>query len=88
MPGSFEQTVVLPKPLHARPAGQVAQAAAGFADTTIELAVNGRSADARSILAVMALGAVAGTAVRVRASGPDPAGAAAAIVAILIATEE
>jgi phosphotransferase system HPr (HPr) family protein len=80
--------VVLPKHLHARPAGQVAQAAAGFADTSIELAVNGRTADARSILAVMALGAVAGTEVQVRATGADPTGGVAAIVAILTAAEE
>jgi phosphotransferase system HPr (HPr) family protein len=88
MPASFEQTVVLPKHLHARPAGQVARAAAGFADTAIELANGDRSADARSILAVMALGAVAGTPVRVRATGADPAGAGTAVVAILTSDEE
>ena len=42
-----EQIVVLPKHLHARPAGQVAQTAARYADTTIELVADGRSANAR-----------------------------------------
>ena len=88
MPASCEQVVVLPKHLHARPAGLVAQAAARFPDTTIEIVVDGRSADARSILAVMGLGAVAGTEVRVRTAGAAEADAAATVVAILTAAEE
>ena len=88
MPASSEQTVVLPKHLHARPAGLVAQAAARYPDTTIEILVDGRSADARSILAVMGLGAVAGSEVRVRATGGDGADATATVVAILTAPEE
>jgi phosphotransferase system HPr (HPr) family protein len=80
--------VVLPKHLHARPAGLVAQAAARYPDTTIEIFSDGRSADARSILAVMSLGALAGSAVRVRATGDDGADATATVVAILTAAEE
>jgi phosphocarrier protein HPr len=87
MPANSEQVVVLPKHLHARPAGQVVQAAARYVDTTVELVADGRTADARSILAVMGLGAVAGSEVRVRAAGADPDGATAAIVAILVAEE-
>ncbi|HZN16760.1 MAG TPA: HPr family phosphocarrier protein [Micromonosporaceae bacterium] len=83
-----EQVVVLPKHLHARPAGQVAQAAARYPDTTIELSNDHRTANARSILAVMGLGAVTGDQIRVRAAGADPAGAAAAVAAILTAAEE
>jgi phosphotransferase system HPr (HPr) family protein len=79
--------VVLPKHLHARPAGQVVRAAARYRGTTIELVADGRTADARSILAVLALGAVAGSEVRVRASGGDPERAAAEIAAILLADE-
>jgi phosphocarrier protein HPr len=85
---SSEQVVVLPKHLHARPAGQVAQAAARYPDTTIELVADGRTADARSILAVMGLGAVAGSEVRVRATGAEGADAAATVVAILTYAEE
>jgi phosphocarrier protein HPr len=87
MPASSEQTVVLPKHLHARPAGQVVQAAARFAGTTVELVADGRSADARSILAVLGLGAVAGSEIQVRAAGADAEAATAAIVAILTADE-
>jgi phosphocarrier protein HPr len=83
-----EQVVVLPKDLHARPAGQVAQAAGGLTGTTVELVADGRTADARSILAVMGLGAAAGSEVRVRAVGGDAGSALAAIVAILTAAED
>jgi phosphotransferase system HPr (HPr) family protein len=88
MPASSEETVVLPKHLHARPAGLVAQAAARYPDTAIEILTDGKRADARSILAVMGLGAVAGSAVRVRATGGDGADAVATVVAILTAAEE
>src|SRR2546423_9591226 len=37
-----EQVVVLPKHLHARPAGQVAQAAARYPETRIEPGADGR----------------------------------------------
>jgi phosphotransferase system HPr (HPr) family protein len=83
-----EQVVLLPKHLHARPAGQVAQAAARFPDTTIELIADGRGADARSILAVMGLGAVAGSEVRVRTAGTHATSAAATVTAILTAADE
>ena len=56
-----ERTVILPKHLHARPAGQVAQVAGRHADTTIDLAAGNRHANARSVLAVMGLGAVTGS---------------------------
>ena len=83
-----ERVVVLPAHLHARPAGQVAQAAGGLSGTTVELVADGRTADARSILAVMGLGAVAGSRLRVRATGGEAEAAVAAIVAILTATRE
>jgi phosphocarrier protein HPr len=64
---SSERMVVLPKALHARPAGQVARAAARF-EGPVTLAAGERSVDARSVLAVMSLGAVAGAEVLVSAS--------------------
>jgi phosphotransferase system HPr (HPr) family protein len=67
---AVERIVVLPKALHARPAGQVAQAATRL-DSQITLGVGERQIDARSVLAVMGLGAVAGTAVRVGGSNAD-----------------
>jgi phosphotransferase system HPr (HPr) family protein len=78
-----EQGVVLPKHLHARPAGQIARTAARHPATTIELIAGGRHADARSVLAVMGLGAVRGSYVRVVTAGPDADDAADEIVDIL-----
>ena len=76
MPPSSEATVGLPADvaLHARPAAQFVRAAMGF-DAQVLVAANGRTADAKSLLAVLALGATAGTELRLRAEGGD-AGAA------------
>jgi phosphocarrier protein HPr len=82
-----ERTVVLPKHLHARPAGQVAQAAARYPATTIELVAGDRRANARSVLAVMALGAVSGTEVRVIVAGLYADVVADAVVDILRSPE-
>jgi phosphotransferase system HPr (HPr) family protein len=68
--------------LHARPAGRLTRAAAGFSAVTT-LVAGERSASARSVLAVMALGATAGTEVSVRAVGADAAAAAEALAAVL-----
>ncbi|HZB48225.1 MAG TPA: HPr family phosphocarrier protein [Mycobacteriales bacterium] len=79
---SAQRSVVLPADLHARPAGRLTRAATGFAAVTT-LVAGERSASARSVLAVMALGATAGTEVSVRAVGADAAAAAEALAAIL-----
>jgi phosphotransferase system HPr (HPr) family protein len=78
-----ERTVILPKHLHARPAGQVAQAAARHPDTAIELAAGTRRANARSVLAVMGLGAVTGNEVRIAVAGPSAEAVADEICQIL-----
>jgi phosphocarrier protein HPr len=83
-----ERTVVLPKHLHARPAGQIAQAAARHQTTTIDLVAGARRANARSVLAVMALGAVSGSEVHVSVTGEGRAAALTEIVEILLAPEE
>jgi phosphocarrier protein HPr len=69
---SSEVVVVLPDDvaLHARPAAQFVRTAVGFS-SDIAIAVNGREADAKSLLAVLALGAEAGTKLRLTASGDD-----------------
>jgi phosphotransferase system HPr (HPr) family protein len=82
MPESCEQTVTLTGDLHARPAGALAVAAAKFA-SDVELTVGASRADAKSVLAVMGLGAASGQAVTVRAAGPDAAEAVAALIGIL-----
>jgi phosphotransferase system HPr (HPr) family protein len=82
VPGGASRAVSLVHDLHARPAGQVAQAAARH-DATVELVAGAKRANARSVLAVMSLGAVAGTSVLVAATGPAAGDAVAEIAAIL-----
>lgn len=82
MLANCEQEITLTGDLHARPAGALAVAAARFA-ATVSLTVGASSADAKSVLGVMGLGATSGQHVLVAAQGPDAAEAVAAIVAIL-----
>ena len=91
MSASSDQTaeayVVLPADLHARPAGQVTKAATAY-DAQVWLAAPERpEVDARSVLAVMGLGAVAGQSVRVRAAGRQALEAVDAVVSVLSAAE-
>jgi phosphocarrier protein HPr len=81
---SVEAQVVLSADLHARPAGQVSKMVATF-DAQVRLDLGDRTADARSVLAVMALGAVTGDTVSVRAGGAQAAEATEAVAAILTA---
>jgi phosphotransferase system HPr (HPr) family protein len=60
--------------LHARPAADFVRTAMGFA-AGIQVGANGREADAKSLLTVLALGAKGGTELRLTATGED-AGAA------------
>ncbi|MEA2496515.1 MAG: phosphocarrier protein HPr [Thermoleophilaceae bacterium] len=72
MPTSFEIVVALPDAvdLHARPAANFVRAAMKF-DAGITVSANGREANAKSLLAVLALGAKAGTELRLAADGDD-----------------
>jgi len=79
MSASSELTLVrLPATvaLHARPAGAFVRAAASFA-ARIEVQANGRRANAKSILEILALGADGGTELAISASGDDAAQAVA-----------
>ena len=82
MPESCEASVTLAGDLHARPAGALAVAAAKFA-SSVELTVGTSRADAKSVLAVMGLGASSGQQVTVRAAGPDAQEAVARMIGIL-----
>jgi phosphotransferase system HPr (HPr) family protein len=75
-----ERVVALPAgvDLHARPAAQLVRMAAGFS-AQITVAADGREANAKSLLDVLALGATAGTPLRLAASGEDAAGAVDAL---------
>jgi phosphocarrier protein HPr len=81
MPASSE-SIRLSGDLHARPAGALAIAAARFA-AAVSVTAGTRTADARSVLGVMGLGATSGQEVTVAADGPDAAEAVAALIAIL-----
>jgi phosphocarrier protein HPr len=81
-PESTMASVTLAGDLHARPAGSLAIAAAKF-ESSIELSSCGSSADAKSVLSVMGIGATSGQQVTVRATGPDADQAVAALVEIL-----
>jgi phosphocarrier protein HPr len=71
-----ERTVALPAgvDLHARPAAQFVRTAMGFS-ARIVVTAGERDADAKSLLAVLALGAKGGTPLRLRADGDGAPGA-------------
>ena len=72
MSASSETTVQLPASvaLHARPAAQFVRTAVGF-HASITVAADGREADAKSLLSILALGAEGGSELRLTASGDD-----------------
>jgi phosphotransferase system HPr (HPr) family protein len=82
MPESSEATITLAGDLHARPAGALAVAAAKF-DAAVEVIVGTSQANAKSVLAVMQLGASSGQQVTIRATGADADAAVTAIIGIL-----
>ena len=84
--GAQQRSVIitLRQGLHARPAALLARRAKSFG-TQISLAAHGRSADARSVVAIMALGVRHGDEVILRAEGSE---AAQALDATLAGLEE
>jgi len=68
--------------LHARPAALFVQQAASFS-STIRLTCGERTADGKSILGVLQLGASAGSTVEVRAEGDDAEAAAEGLAAFI-----
>jgi phosphocarrier protein HPr len=82
MPENCEAAITLAGDLHARPAGSLAVAAAMFA-SAVELTAGASTADAKSVLAVMGLGATSGQQITVRAAGPDAQEAVTAMIDIL-----
>ncbi|MEU5531793.1 HPr family phosphocarrier protein [Streptomyces sp. NPDC020362] len=81
-----ETAVVLPANLHARPAGRLARAAAGFT-SAIQLEYADRTVNPTGVLAVMGLGATAGSTVTVRAEGHDAEQAVSTLTEILATAE-
>ena len=82
VPANSEVAVALPDgvALHARPAGKFVKTALGF-QSSLTVASNGKLANAKSILAVLALGATGGTVLKLSAEGDDAAAALHALAA-------
>ena len=82
MAQASSETVALPEAvaLHARPASNFVKTAMRFR-CHVTVAVNGKTADAKSILAVLALGATGGTVLHLSAEGEDAPAALDALVA-------
>jgi phosphotransferase system HPr (HPr) family protein len=80
VPASSESTVALPDgvALHARPAATFVKTALRFR-SKVSVGWDGKLADAKSILAVLALGATGGTVLRLSAEGDDAPDALAAL---------
>src|SRR6202171_1170504 len=80
VPVSSETTVALPAgvPLHARPAATFVKTALRFR-SQLTVGSNGKVANAKSILAVLALGAPGGTVLSLSAEGEDAPDALAAL---------
>lgn len=75
-------TIQHPTGLHARPAALFVQTAGRF-KAAITVEANGRQANAKSLLALLGLGAGQGTEVRIRAEGDDAAEALEALRALV-----
>lgn len=63
-------TVTHPEGLHARPAAELAKAAARF-QSRVEVVVGSQAANARSVLSLLKLGIKSGQSVMLRVEGED-----------------
>jgi phosphotransferase system HPr (HPr) family protein len=68
--------------LHARPAALLVQTAARF-DARVRVLCRGKSADARSLFSLLALGAGRGSTITIQADGREAEAALAAIAALI-----
>jgi phosphotransferase system HPr (HPr) family protein len=85
VPPSSETLLRLPPgvDLHARPAADFVRTAMGFS-SSIRVGAGDRESDAKSLLGVLALGAKAGTPLRLRADGDDATAALDALAACVV----
>lgn len=82
----FEKEVIVCNQvgLHARPASLFVEKAKSFeADIEVEHMGNHRKANAKSIISILALGAVQGTRLTIRANGPDGSKAVTELITLL-----
>ncbi|MFR5602408.1 MAG: HPr family phosphocarrier protein [Lachnospiraceae bacterium] len=67
----FSYTITDPMGIHARPAGMLVKAAAGFADSSIKISNGTKEVDAKRLMAVMSLGVKQGHTVTFTIEGGD-----------------
>jgi phosphotransferase system HPr (HPr) family protein len=84
---SARLVVLDPAGLHARPAAQFVRIACRFT-SRVSIRTGGRSADAKSLIALLALGIRPGAEITIEGDGPDEAEAVNALVEDLGATVE
>lgn len=91
MPPSSDTAIRVALPqdvaLHARPAGLFVREAARFSAEVV-VSANGKSANAKSILEVLALGATGGTELVLNGSGDDAADAVTGLADLVGRLEE
>ena len=87
MSASSEITLPPDVDLHARPAARFVRMAMGF-ESSLVIVSGEREADAKSLLAVLALGARRGSSLRLTAEGSDASAAVDALGACLAGLEE
>ena len=78
----FKHVINDPMGLHARPAGQMVKAVAGYASTITVIAPKGK-ADAKRLMAILRLAAKQGDELTIQVEGADEEKAAAEIKAFL-----
>ena len=66
----FDYTITDPLGIHARPAGELVKVAKMFL-STIKVSCNGKTADAKRLIALMSLGAKQGHTITVSVEGGD-----------------
>jgi len=81
------EVVIVPSAgLHARPVAEIVELMKGFS-ASVKVEACGKSADARSQIGLLTLGATCGTTAKITGAGEDAAEAVEAIAAVL-STEE
>ena len=76
---SFSYTIKDAVGIHARPAGNLAKLAKGFAGTKVTIENGGKSVDVTKLMMLMGLGVKCGDTVNFTVEGPDEDAAAEAV---------
>lgn len=79
---SITAKIIDPIGIHARPASQIAQEASKF-QSKVEIKANSKSANARSIINIMALGIKKDTEIELVVDGPDEETALSSLVDLM-----